>query len=134
MSKKSNPPVDQDTHGLRLDKWLWFTRFYKSRSQATDAVSGGLVHLNAERVKPSRALQVGDALSITRDEMRFEVVVQALPIRRGPAPEAQAAYAETPESLAERARKREHLRLVPPASLGRPGKHERRALRSLRGR
>src|SRR5262245_13427499 len=119
---------------LRIDKWLWFARFFKSRSQATDAVAGGLVHVNGERVKAARELRVGDRLTITCGEMRFEVTVADMLVRRGPAVEAQRAYTESAESIAERARKREHARLAPPAPFGRPGKHDRRALRALRGR
>ncbi len=119
---------------LRIDKWLWFARFFKSRSSATDAVSGGLVHVNRERVKPARAIRVGDTLTITRGDSRHEVIVQSLPMRRGPAVEAQAAYVETPESLTLREQKREQLSIAPPAPFGRPDKHARRALRDLRGR
>lgn len=119
---------------LRIDKWLWFARFFKSRSQATDAVGGGLVHVNGERVKPARELRIGDTLAITRGDARYEVTVVAIPVRRGPASEAQRTYVESAESIAERARKREHARLAPPAPFGRPDKHDRRALRSLRGR
>jgi ribosome-associated heat shock protein Hsp15 len=93
-----------------------------------------VVHVNGERVKPSRTIQVGDSLAITRGESRFEVVVQSLPVRRGPATDAQQAYVETPDSIAARERKREQLRIAPPAPFGRPDKHQRRALRSLRGR
>jgi ribosome-associated heat shock protein Hsp15 len=134
MSKTGITRADESVHGLRLDKWLWFARFFKSRSLATDAVSGGRVHVNGARVKPARDVQVGDTVSVTRDEVRFEVVVQMLPTRRGPASEAQAAYLETTESVAQRARQREQLRNAPPAPLGRPDKHDRRALRGLRGR
>lgn len=120
--------------GLRVDKWLWFARFFKSRSQAADAVSGGLVHINHDRAKPARTVRVGDTLTITRGETRFEVVVSLLPVRRGPAVEAQLSYTETPESVLQRERKREQLRISPPAPAGRPEKHERRALRNLRER
>jgi len=123
---KGSPP------GLRIDKWLWFARFFKSRSQATDAVAGGLVHVNGERVKPSRAVQIDDRLEITRDEVRLEIVVQGIPVRRGPAPEARAHYVETEASIAERERRRERARLAPPAPDGRPDKHARRILRDLR--
>lgn len=119
---------------LRIDKWLWFARFFKSRSQATEAVTGGRVHVNGERVKPSRDVHPGDILTITRAETRFVVVVQSLPQRRGPAAEAQRAYAETDASLAERSRKQEQLRLSPPAPAGRPDKHGRRELQRLKGR
>jgi ribosome-associated heat shock protein Hsp15 len=126
MSERESPD------GLRLDKWLWFARFFKSRSLATDAVSGGLVHVNGERVKPAREVRIGDRLSITRDELRYEVIVQGLPTRRGPAVEAQAAYEETAESIAQRERKRANLRMAPPAPDARPDKHARRELRNLR--
>jgi ribosome-associated heat shock protein Hsp15 len=120
------------THGLRIDKWLWFARFFKSRSQATAAVNGGHVHVNDERVKPSRAVQPGDRLTITRDEVRFELIVKGLPDRRGPAPEARLAYEETAESVAAREARRERARLAPPAPDGRPDKHARKMLRDLR--
>jgi ribosome-associated heat shock protein Hsp15 len=123
-----------EVEGLRLDKWLWFTRFFKSRSQATEAVGGGLVHVNGERAKPARSVRVGDTLSITRGETHFEVVVQKLLKRRGPASEAQAAYEETQASVAQRERRRENHRHVAPAPFHRPDKHARRALRNLRGR
>jgi ribosome-associated heat shock protein Hsp15 len=118
--------------GLRLDKWLWFARFFKSRSQATDAVTGGLVHINGERVKPAREVRIGDRLNITRDDFRHEVIVRGLLTRRGPAVEAQAAYEETAESIAQRERKRANMRMAPPAPDARPDKHARRELRNLR--
>lgn len=118
--------------GLRIDKWLWCARFFKSRSQATAAVTGGLVHVNGERVKPSRAVYVDDWIEITRDEQRFEIVIQGLPVRRGPAPEARSHYVETEASVAAREQRREHSRLAPPAPAGRPDKHARRLLRDLR--
>jgi len=121
-----------ETAGLRIDKWLWFVRFYKSRSQATAAVAGGLVHVNGERVKPSRAVHVDDRIEITRDELRFEVVIRGLPVRRGPAPEARTYYVETEASVAAREQQRERSRLAPPAPVGRPDKHARRILRDLR--
>lgn len=119
---------------LRIDKWLWHARFFKSRSLATEAVSGGHVHVNDERVKPSRGVNIGDRLTITRAEERIEIMVRAIPARRGPAPEAQACYEETTESLAARERRREYRKLRAPAPEGRPGKHDRRALRDLKGR
>jgi ribosome-associated heat shock protein Hsp15 len=118
--------------GLRIDKWLWCARFFKSRSQATTAVAGGLVHVNGERVKPSRAVHVDDRIEITRDEQRFELVIRGLPVRRGPAPEAQTHYVETEASIAAREQQRERSRLAPPAPAGRPDKHARRLLRDLR--
>jgi ribosome-associated heat shock protein Hsp15 len=118
---------------LRLDKWLWQARFFKSRSQATDAAAGGLVHVNGERVKAAREIRIGDFLNITRDESRIEVIVLALPQRRGPASEARLCYEETAASVQLRARYREQQRYAAPAPASKPGKHERRALRNLKG-
>jgi len=132
MSHESDDEVGD--RALRIDKWLWFARFFKSRSMATEAVSGGLVHVNGGRVKPSREIHSGDTLTITRGESRFEVIVQSLPLRRGPASEAQLSYRETDASRAERERKREQQRVSPPAPFGRPDKHGRRALQRLKGR
>lgn len=123
-----------ESSALRIDKWLWHARFFKSRSLATAAVSGGHVHVNDERVKPSRAVAIGDRLTITRAEERMEVVVRALPARRSPAAAAQASYEETPASVAARERRREFRKLRAPAPEGRPDKHDRRALRDLKGR
>lgn len=129
---KLDPDTPAASAGLRIDKWLWFARFFKSRSQATDAVAGGLVHVNGERVKPSRVVHVDDRIHITREELRFELIVRGLPARRGPASEARTCYQETPESELARAQRREHARLAGPAPSGRPDKHDRRVLRDLR--
>ena len=131
--RKTHKIADADLPDLlRIDKWLWFARFFKSRSQATDAVAGGLVHVNDERVKPSRVVQLNDRLTITRDENRFDVVVIGMPVRRGPASEARLHYQETEQSIAARMARQAHARLAPPAPDGRPDKHARRMLRGLR--
>ena len=120
---------------LRVDKWLWCTRFYKTRSIAQDAVEGGHVQVNGERVKAARPIKVGDRLRITRERERFEVDVTGIPARRGPATEARQHYLETPESEAARAEAREFSRLAGPVDSGRPDKRERRdLLRVLKGR
>lgn len=129
MTSETSPG---DKAGLRIDKWLWFARLFKSRSQATDAVAGGRVHVNGERVKPSRVIHVDDRLHITKDEIRLEVIVRGIPVRRGPAPEARMHYTETEASIAAREKQREHARLAGPAPEGRPDKHARRILRDLR--
>jgi len=131
MSKHDDEAVDDQS--LRLDKWLWFARFFRSRSQATDAVAGGLVHMNDERVKPSRDVRVGDRLYITRSEVRMEVTVLSIPQRRGPASETQMCFEESAVSIQQRLKRREQARYAPPAPLRRPNKHDRKALRELKG-
>lgn len=134
MARESaDQAVHADAAAMRLDKWLWHARFYKSRSQATDAVTGGRVHVNGERVKPSRDVRVGDMLEISREEQHFEVRVTGLPSRRGPASEAQLSYEETPASIQRREQRREQQRYAAPAPQGRPDKHQRRVLRGLKG-
>jgi ribosome-associated heat shock protein Hsp15 len=121
----------------RVDRWLWFARFFRSRSLATAAVSGGKVHVNGERAKPSRALAVGDRLDITQGTDIVTIRVCALPGRRGPASEAAACYEETADSRARRdaARaERRHERMLHVAPAGRPDKRGRRAIRQLHGR
>jgi len=129
MNSETSPA---DNAGLRIDKWLWFARLFKSRSQATDAVAGGLVHVNGERVKPSRVIHVQDRLRVTKDEIKLEVIVTGIPVRRGPAPEARLHYTETEQSIVAREQQRERSRLAGPAPEGRPDKHARRVLRDLR--
>jgi ribosome-associated heat shock protein Hsp15 len=132
--ERDNASANQDAEqSQRLDKWLWHTRFFKSRSQATDAVAGGRVHVNGERVKPSRDVKLGDRLEITREEIRFEVIVSGMPVRRGPATESRQFYEETQASTQQREQRREQQRYAPPAPTGKPDKHARRALRGLKG-
>jgi ribosome-associated heat shock protein Hsp15 len=118
----------RSTHGLRIDKWLWCARFFKSRSLAQQAVEGGHVQVNGERAKASRQVKVGDRLRITRERERFEVEIIGIPERRGPASEARTHYAESAESEAARAAAREFNRLTAPVASGRPDKRERRDL------
>jgi ribosome-associated heat shock protein Hsp15 len=120
---------------VRLDKWLWAARFFKTRSLATEAVLGGRVHLNGARVKPARELHVADTVDITVEGLKRTVVVDALAQKRGPASTAQALYTETPESAAARERHHAERRLARPlgADLGaRPTKLDRRRLEALR--
>jgi ribosome-associated heat shock protein Hsp15 len=122
---------------LRIDRWLWCTRLFKSRSLAAEAVAGGKVHVNGRRVKPALGVRVGDRVAITRAGYEFECEVLKLPDRRGSAPIAQACYAETDAARAAREKYGEQARLAAafaPRSLERPDKHGRRELRRLRGR
>ena len=117
---------------MRLDKWLWAARFYKTRSLATDEVGKGRVLLNGQAAKPSRELKVGDVLKLRIGTLEREVGVLGLSNVRGPAPQAQALYEETPESTAARMRAAEQRRLAPEPAMsmeqGRPTKQNRRAL------
>lgn len=122
---------------LRVDRWLWCTRLFKSRTLAAEAVGGGKVHLNGQRVKPAHGVRVGDRVAITRPGFEFECEVLRLPDRRGSAPLAQACYAETDKARAAREKYVEQARLaavVAPRGVERPDKHARRELRRLRGR
>ncbi len=128
MSHDQPNSQQTSTHGLRIDKWLWCARFFKSRSLAQEAVEGGHVQVNGERAKASRQVKVGDRLRITRERERFEVEIIGIPERRGPATEARTHYAESAESEAARAAVREFNRLTAPVASGRPDKRERRDL------
>ena len=123
---------------VRIDKWLWAARFFKSRSLAADAVNGGLAQLNGARVKPSKEVAAGDELEITIGQTRRVVIVRGLSERRGPAKEAVNLYEETPASIAARELAAEQRRLQSPppgADLGmRPTKRDRRQLDRARGR
>lgn len=120
------------TDKVRIDKWLWAARFYKTRSLATDAVDGGKIQLNGESVKPAKAVKVGDEVRIRTGPYEYIVVVQGLAERRGSPAVAQALYEERADSVAARERLREQLRLAPPAftyeEKGRPTKKDRREL------
>jgi ribosome-associated heat shock protein Hsp15 len=126
--------TDDDAENFRLDKWLWQCRFYKTRALATAAISGGKVHLNAERVKPAHRVRIGDRLMLSLQGAAAEFEVLGLPARRGPAAEAQTHYRETPASAQRRAQLREQQRLADlsrPRPAARPDKRERRHLMRL---
>ena len=113
---------------VRIDKWLWAARFFKTRSLAVQAVEAGRVRVDQQRVKPARNLHLHDLVSIERDHERLDIVVCALATTRGPAALAQRLYAETPESSERRTRMAETRRLSrePALSLkGRPTKREK---------
>ncbi|MCW8962425.1 MAG: S4 domain-containing protein [Gammaproteobacteria bacterium] len=116
---------------VRIDKWLWAARFFKTRSLASKAVAGGKVHLNGGRIKASKTVVPGDSLVIQRVDDQYTVMVLALSDRRGPAKVAQTLYEETAESLAARQDNREARRLSmqsSPAPKARPDKRARRLI------
>jgi ribosome-associated heat shock protein Hsp15 len=122
---------------IRLDKWLWAARFYKTRALASEAVAGGKVQVNGDRAKRARPLVVGDEVRVRQGAYEFLVVVRALSARRGPASVAAELYQERPESRAAREAmalqlKTLHAAFVP--EKGRPTKRDRRDLERLKGR
>lgn len=117
---------------LRLDRWLWFTRFYKTRSAASAAVQGGHIRHNGERARSSTKVAIGDQIRLVRNQLTYDLTVEAIPSRRGPAPEAQACYSESEASIAAREAHLADLRsdrLQMATTPGRPDKHTRRRLR-----
>ncbi len=120
---------------MRLDKWLWAARFFKTRALAQQAIAGGRVKLNGDRVKPAHAVRPGDAIAVRVEELEWQVFVRGLSERRGPAPEAKKLYEESAASLAARQALVDLRRWgAEPASRlkGRPTKRDRRLLEKLR--
>lgn len=119
---------------MRIDKWLWCARFYKTRSLACEEINKGRITVNTVNIKPARDLKVGDTITLKQGPVIRTVVVQALSPVRGPAPQAQLLYQETPESIAAREIAAEQRRLAPEPTAhlpqGRPTKRNRRALES----
>jgi ribosome-associated heat shock protein Hsp15 len=116
---------------IRLDKWLWAARFFKTRALAAEAVTGGKVNINGARTKPSRAIRPGDELTIRRGSYEWTVIVKGSSRLRGPASQAQQLYEETEESKRKREAAAAQLKLERPTefdSPGRPSKKDRRAM------
>ena len=115
---------------LRIDKWLWAARFYKTRSLASEEIDKGRVHVNGVAVKPSREVKAGDTVMVRNGAISRSVVVQGVSDKRGSAPVAALLFTETPESIALRLAAAEQRRLAPEPALsqtqGRPTKRERR--------
>ncbi len=133
----TGPDHDSPGGAARIDRWLFGVRLFKSRSLAAEAVSGGRVHVNGARVKPAHTVRPGDIVRFVRGAVEFDCTVQSIPARRGPAPEAARCYLESEASQARRAVFAERMRLaaaLAPRPQERPDKHERQALRRLRGR
>lgn len=129
--------TDGGPGAARIDRWLFAVRLFKSRSLAADAVSGGKVHVNAGRVKPSHGVRPGDTVSFVRGTVEFECTVTAIPVRRGPASEAGRCYDESPASRTRRAEFAARMKVaavLTPRPSERPDKHARLQLRRLRGR
>ncbi len=126
--------MSQTPENVRIDKWLWAARFFKTRSIAAKAVNGGKVHHNGTRTKAARAVEVGDKLVIRKGPVEFRITVLAVSQYRRPAVEAQLLYEESEESIRERETQRDLRRMMnaghsPPA--GKPGKRDRRKIKEF---
>ena len=133
----SEDRTEEGPGGARIDRWLFGVRLFKSRSLASQAVTGGKVHVNGDRVKPSREVRPDDVVTFVRAAVEFECTVVAIPVRRGPAAEAAACYVETAASVTRRAEFAARMKLASglrPRPDERPDKHGRAALRRLKGR
>ena len=129
--------VDETSNSQRLDKWLWAARFFKTRSLASEAITGGKVHLEGQRVKPSRPVKPGVRLQISRGEFRYDVEVKALNEQRRPAKEAVLLYEESQESRNRREETARQLRDIRTSERlsrgeGRPNKKQRREIVKFR--
>jgi ribosome-associated heat shock protein Hsp15 len=135
----NHPNTDAAPPGkVRIDKWLWAARFFKTRSLAAEAIGAGKVEVAGERVKPARLLQLGDEVAIRLGPYEHVVRVRGISERRGPASVAVTLYEETPDSIAARAKLAEQLRMAPAAFVyeekGRPTKRDRREIDRFRDR
>ena len=131
QKKSQDKSTDKSQLKTRLDKWLWAARFYKTRHLAAEAINGGHVHLNGQRIKPSRVIQLADKLTIHKTPFTFEITVEGLSIRRGPAKEAQLLYVEDEESIKKRETLAEQRKLDAaqfPHAERRPDKRDRRRI------
>jgi len=120
---------------LRIDKWLYYCRFFKTRSKATVAVAGGHVKVNGERATPGTRVGCGDHVDLVRDRLPYALDIVTIPARRGPAAEARECYTEDDDTVQERERRSATLRqdrMLMPRTPGRPDKRTRRELRSRR--
>ena len=137
MNQKQQPETDTAQTPMRIDKWLWAARFYKTRALAAAEIQKGRVQVNGKPCKPARDIVCGDAISLRQGVVLRTVVVQALSKQRGGAPQAQLLYSETAESIATRAAQAEQRRMAPePAhslQQGRPTKRDRRQMQQARG-
>jgi len=119
----------------RIDKWLWTSRFFKTRPLASDAVNGGKVHLNGQRVKAGRAVKIGDELTIQKDSVLYEVTIKGINKTRRPAKEARLTYEESEQSREKREQEQQIKKLASasrPVPKRKPGKREREQLRNFK--
>ncbi|PID76870.1 MAG: RNA-binding protein [Deltaproteobacteria bacterium] len=126
--------METEIDRIRIDKWLWTARFFKTRALASKAVSGGKVHLNGQRVKAARLVQAGDQLEITKGIMVFNLTITGINKTRRPAKEARQLYVESEESIKKREETREFRKManaghVPPSK--KPGKRDRRKIKEF---
>ena len=134
--RKRKAKIKAELTELRLDKWLWAARFFKTRAIAVEAIKGGKVHLNNTRVKPSRLVHIGDQIDVTRGVDRYHCVIEGLNDKRRPAKEAQLLYVESEESRQKREeelvmRKIQNASVVRPDR--KPNKKQRRRIIQFKG-
>lgn len=126
------------SESIRLDKWLWAARFFKTRQIAVEAVNGGKVHLNGQRTKPGKPVQIGSQLQIHKGELEWNVTVKVLPKQRRPASEAKEFYEERDESINKREKLIADQRLeraaAPRPTAGKPSKRDRRMMQKFTGK
>jgi ribosome-associated heat shock protein Hsp15 len=123
--------VTTKTNSLRIDRWLFYCRFFKTRSKATAAVDGGHVKVNGERVAPGKRVECGDRVDMVRERLLYSFEIISIPIRRGPAAEAKGCYQEDADTVSEREAQASALRqdrMLMPKTEGRPDKRTRRKL------
>ena len=130
--------MSTETERVRLDKWLWAARFFKTRQIASEAINGGKVHLNGQRTKPGKEVKVGSQLQIHTPAAEYDVEVRVLAEKRRPAAEARTFYQETTESVARREKHKEARRLErlanPRPSHGKLNKKDRRLIHRFTGK
>ncbi|MCW8929508.1 MAG: S4 domain-containing protein [Gammaproteobacteria bacterium] len=132
MNKPKNKSSNTVDNKVRLDKWLWAARFYKTRALATEAIKGGKVHLNGQRFKPSHNAEVGHIIRVKKESIEQTVVIRGLSGRRGPASIAQTLYEETEESIELREKRSQERKAMfdgmPQYTVRRPSKKDRRKI------
>jgi ribosome-associated heat shock protein Hsp15 len=132
MSQHKKPVSDSKEETIRLDKWLWAARFYKTRVLATEAIRGGKIHLNGQRFKPSRHAEIDQRLRIKKESMETTVIICKLSAKRGPATMAQTLYNETSDSIEHREKQTQERKAIfagmPHHAIKRPNKKDRRKI------